>query len=136
MNLTDVIQEITTQIDTIDGLRVFDYPPDALSPPACIVFPQTVMFDKTYGRGSDDIVLSGVIVVSRAQDRAAARALYPFSDGSGVQSIKATVEAGIYTAFDFAHVVDFDDFDIIRVGGIDYWGSTFNINVTGRGEVV
>lgn len=133
MIIPDVINQLGDQLDTIPELNVFRYVPDTISPPAGIVaIFDTIDYDKTYGRGSDDLVVPIIIAVGRAQDRAAATNLLPYASSPGIQSVKQVIEAGTYTAFDFVHVASAAT-DIVRFGGIDYWGVTFDLNITGTG---
>lgn len=134
MNLVDVVQELGDQLDTIDGLNVFRYIPDSLSPPAGIIsIYDNINFDETYRRGEDRITIPVIIVVSRAQDRAAFTNLLPYGSGSGPQSIKSTMEAGIYTSFDSMRVMRSES-DVFRFGGTDYFGALFDVDIIGAGE--
>lgn len=135
MNLADVMQAVADRLDTVQGLRVFAYPPDALHPPAAVVtYPETYTFDATYGRGMDQISLPLVVVVGRVSDRASRDVIGAYVDGSGTQSVKQVVESGTYTAFDTVRVADVV-FDMISIGGTVYLAATFTLDIAGKGAV-
>lgn len=134
MNLHDVMGELGTQLDTIAGLRGFGFPPDRLTPPAAVVsYPEDITYDVTYGRGKDRITLPVVVVVGRPTDRTAAKKLGEYASGSGATSIKQVVEAGSYTAFDAVRVMS-AEFDVFTIGGTDYMGALFMLDIGGSGS--
>lgn len=133
MNLSDVMDQISAQVDTIAGLRCFAYPPDTIQPPAAVVdYPETYTFDETFVRGSDRMTLPLWVVTARVQDRTARELLTAYLDGSGSSSIKAVVEAGTYTAFHTVRVVDCE-IEVVDIGGTNYWSAKFNLDIFGRG---
>ena len=133
MNIDDVMQELATQLDTIDGLNTFAFLPDRLTPPTAFVnYPETLTFDETYGRGSDRLDLSVWVVVSRLTDEASWAELTPYAAGSGAQSVKAALEAGNYTSCDYVHVVS-AEFDPVEIAGTVYRGASFTLDIMGSG---
>lgn len=133
MNLNDVMDQIGVQLDTISGLRVYDYPADHVTPPAAIVaYPDEVVFDETYGRGMDRITLPVVVIIGRQSDRSARDRLTLYASGSGASSIKATVEGGTYTAMDTVRVIR-AEFDVVSVAGVEYVGALFDLDIAGQG---
>lgn len=134
MILSDVMDELATQLDTIAGLRVFAYPPDSLVPPAAVVsYPNEYQFDNTYGRGSDVMHLPVMVVVGKTTDRVTRNLLSVYVDGSGAKSVKAVLEAGTYTAFEVVHVASVA-FDVVQIGGTDYLNAEFSLEITGSGS--
>lgn len=134
MILNDVMNEVGAQLDTITGLRVWDYPPNKITPPAAIVaYPDTLDFDATYGRGSDRLTLPVLVVVGKVSDRASRRQLATYCDGAGASSIKAVLEAGTYTAFDSIRVMRID-FDAVTIAGVDYAAALFDVDIFGQGS--
>lgn len=132
MDINDVVGELSTQLDTIDGLRVHDEPPGTINPPAAVISFPDIDFDKTYGRGMDSLTLPLVLVVSRVSDRMSGKQVRGFISGSGDTSIKAVVEAGTYTAFDSVRVASVE-FDVIAIGAVDYLAATFTLEIAGQG---
>lgn len=128
------MDQLATQLKTINGLRVFAYPPDSLVPPAAVVsFPSEYQFDNTYGRGSDVIHLPVMVVVGRTADRITRDLLSVYVNGSGAKSVKAVLESGTYTAFEVVHVASVV-FDIVQIGGTDYLNAEFTLEITGSGS--
>lgn len=133
MNLSNVMDQIAIQLDTIAGLHVYAYPADSITPPAAIVgYPETITYDVTFGRGVDQIDLPVFVLVERTPDRTARATLAPYLDGSGAESFKAVLKAGTYTAFSTARVRECT-IDVITVAGTDYLTGIFGIDITGPG---
>ncbi len=82
-----------TALDTITGLRVFDYVPDSLSPPAAVVEPLEVDYDEAMRRGLDFYRAFILIIVGRMSDRSSQDRLDAYVTGSGASSVKAALEA-------------------------------------------
>ncbi|MGH3735836.1 MAG: hypothetical protein ACRDT6_09485 [Micromonosporaceae bacterium] len=133
MDLGDAMDAVAARLDTIAGLRVFAYPPPAVTPPAAIVsYPDELNFDETYGRGMDRLTLPVVVVVGKASDRSSRNLIAAYADGSGASSVKAVVESGTYTAFDTVRVMR-AEFDIVRIAGTDYLAALFDLDIAGQG---
>lgn len=134
MILSDVMDELATQLETIPGLRVSAYPPDFPVPPAAVVsYPDEYEFDGNYGRGSDSMHLPVMVVVARADDRAARDLISPYVDGSGARSIKAVLENHTYTTFEVVRVASVK-FNVAEYGGIGYLNAEFTLEITGSGS--
>lgn len=134
VNLADVMQAISDQVDTISGLRCFAYPQPSITPPAAILsYPDRYAFDETYQRGMDRITLPLVVVVGKPSDRSARDQIGAYCDGSGSSSIKAVIEAGTYTAFDVVTVTGVT-FDVVSIAGTDYLAAIFDLDIAGSGS--
>jgi hypothetical protein len=133
VDLDAVATEIATQLDTIDGLRVYGYPPDSISPPAGVLsLPTDIDFDKTYGRGMDRLTWPLLVIVGKVTDRTVPERLYPYCSGSGESSVKAVLEAGTYTALDMLRVTRAEP-DVVNWHGTDYVGVVFELDIAGSG---
>lgn len=93
MTPTGVRTGLGTALDTIAGLRVFDYVPDSLSPPAAVVEPLEVDFDEAMQRGLDFYRAFILVIVGRMSDRSSQDRLDAYVAGSGASSVKAALEA-------------------------------------------
>jgi hypothetical protein len=135
MNLGDVMDQVAGRLDTIDGLNVFAFPPDSLSPPAAwIAYPAAYTFDATYGRGMDRITdLGVVVVVGKVSDRSTRDLISQYADGSGSASVKAVLQSGTYNAFDGLRVTEVT-FDVVTRGGTDYLAALFTLDIAGKGS--
>lgn len=133
MQLSAVMDELATQLETIAGLRVFAYPPDSLVPPAAVVsYPEQIDFDGTYVRGMDTMRIPVMVLVGKTTDRATRSALSGYVDGSGASSVKAVLEGGTYTAFTVR--VASVQFDVVIIGGTGYLNAEFTLEITGSGS--
>lgn len=133
MNIADVMTELGTAVGQITGLRVFDWPPGSVSPPAVIVgYPTDYQFDATYGRGTDTMTLPVIVVVGRATDRSTRDTIAAYVAGIGDRSIKTWLEASTHIAFDEIRVTQVE-FDAYSIGGVDYLAAVFDVDLAGPG---
>lgn len=133
MDLAAVMDEVGDRLDTITGLRVYRYPPDNVQVPAAVVtYPESYMYDETYGRGTDRMTLPVVVMVGKVSDRKSRDRLAAYVNGSGASSVKAVVEAGDPTSYDTARV-EKAEFDIVQMAGVDYVAATITIDIIGEG---
>ena len=132
MMLNEVMDAISTRLDSIGGLRLF-FPGEAISPPAAVVlYPETVTFDATYVRGMDRMSLPVSVVVGKVSDRSALKQLSEYCNGSGAKSVKAVLESGTYDAFDTVRVESID-FDYVTHGGALLVEAMFTLDIAGQG---
>lgn len=135
MNVTDVMQQLADQLGTIPEINVYAYTVDKPEAPAAVVsLPESIDFDQTYGRGSDEITIPVFVLVSRVSDHSAHRAIAEYADGSGARSVKQVIEAGTYTACDTVTVARVSDFDFIEWGGPSFLVAEFTLDITGSGS--
>jgi hypothetical protein len=127
------MDEVGDQVDTIHGLRVYRYPPSTVSVPAAVVtYPETYMFDETFGRGMDRVTLPLVVMVGMVSDRASRDRIAAYADGAGARSVKAVVEAHTYEACSSVRVMSVE-FDIVSMAAVEYLAATFAIDIAGTG---
>lgn len=135
MNVAEVLDEIATRLDAIDGLRVHAWGEKRVSPPAVLLPFPPVEYDLTTGRGTDELEFTMVLLVGDHSARASRNALAEYVNGSGAKSIKQAVDstnASGYASCD-AVVVDRFDPDVLRFAGADYLGGVFRGTITGEG---
>lgn len=133
MNLADVMDEIGTALEGIDGLRVFPYWADRITPPAAIVaWPDPVTYDATMGRGADQMTLPLFVLVGRFDARSTRDRLAVYLDGSGDSSVKAVLEAHTWTSCDSVRVAS-ATVDSYTVAAVDYLGAEFSLDIFGTG---
>lgn len=123
-------------------LTCLPYVPDDISPPVLFVRPDPVTFDLTMARGTDEVLLSILLLVSRSEDRDSQDFLDSFLDGGGASSVKTAVEAGRHTGTDgmYAgdvcddlHVKSVEAYQWYVVGGVEYLGARFALRCIGSG---
>lgn len=93
MTPTGVRTGLGVALDTITGLRSFDYVPDSLSPPAAVVEPLEVDYDEAMHRGLDTYRAFILVIVGRMSDRSSQDRLDAYVAGSGSSSVKAALES-------------------------------------------
>lgn len=93
MTPTGVRQGLATAMDTIAGLRCFDYVPDSLAVPAAVVEPLEINYDRAMGNGADYYRAFILIIVGRMSDRSSQDRLDAYLPPTGASSIKAAIEA-------------------------------------------
>lgn len=127
IDMSTVMTELGTALATIDGLRVFDFPPASAQPPFAFVnLPESIDYDLTYGRGSDRMTLEVFLGVANQVDRTSRDALAAYASGSGDQSIKAAIEAAdIGTSVRVTKA----EFATIALSSGSYAGITFSVDV-------
>lgn len=132
LDLNAVMDAIGTRLVGVTGLRVYDYAADAASPPAAIVaLPDMVEYDVVAGRGADRVVIPVTVLVGRVSDRAARDQLAQYVSGAGATSVKTAIEGSDPTMGGVAHTVRVMTarVDIVTIGGIDYLGASFEVEV-------
>ncbi len=93
-NVSAVMDDLGTQLATISGLRVFDFPPKSAQPPFAFVnLPNTIEYDLSMRRGSDRFTVDVYVGIADVVDRASRDEMALYVAGSGSKSIKAAIEA-------------------------------------------
>lgn len=127
----EVMTALAVQLQGIVGLTVYTSAPDkAVVPAAVVAFPDTIDYDTTYGRGADTMDIPVVVLVRRITPRGGFEELGDYAAGVGLRSVKATLEGGVYSAFDVVHVRDCG-FDEFTMAGTRYLAAVFGCTVVG-----
>jgi hypothetical protein len=135
MKLDDVMDEVALVMGEITGLRVSAYPPGSVVGPAGWVgYPQSIDFDETYRRGTDQFTdLPIVLVVGKPTDKSSREKVTEWSKGSGANSVKAVMEAHAWESCDDL-TVNACEFDAWEIAGVPYLVAMFTATVVGPGE--
>lgn len=139
MNLASIMDAVATRLDTIEGLRVFAYPPATVQGGggafAVVSYPEKINYDQTYGRGLTMVSgLEVVVAVGKPTDRTARDRATRYVSDQDPTSVKVALEAAPAPAtWDDLRVVSCD-FDVVTIAGIDYLAALFSIDVTCRGH--
>lgn len=133
MNVGSVMDALGSALETIDGLRVFPYWADRVTPPFAIVeFPEKIDYDLTMVRGGDRLSIKVIVGVARTDARTARDVLAVYADGSGASSVKAAIEAHTATAYGSVRVQS-ADFGLVTVAAVEYLAATFTVDIIGVG---
>lgn len=128
-NLGAVMDDLGTALDTITGLRVFDFPPKSAQPPFAFVdMPTQVDFDLAFRRGQDRMTINVVVCVPDVVDRVARDRIAEYAAGAGASSIKQVLEAaaGAWSSLRVASV----EFRPVALAGQAYAGAVFAVDIT------
>jgi hypothetical protein len=135
VDLEDVAEEIRGALVVIAGLRTPPWGVAKVQPPAAVVaLPERVVFDETYGRGKDrypDLPL--VVLVGAPEARASRKALAAYADGSGPRSVKAVLEAHLWTTCEVLTVTSVDFDAGATFAGTPLLAAIFHLDIIGRG---
>lgn len=133
MNLADVMDDVGAALSAIDGLRVFAYSADSVVAPAAIVgWPDPLEYDNAMARGADRQTVPLWVMVGRLDARTTRTRMAVYLDGSGPASVKAAIEAHVYTACDSVRVTT-AEVDAYIVGAVEYLGAKFELDIIGKG---
>lgn len=130
IDLNATMDALGVRLATITGLRVFDYPPDSISPPAAVVAYPELEYDQTYQAGADRATFPVHVLTGKDSDRASRDKLGAYVARSGGSSIKTTLEADptLAGAVDSLRVRR-ATFSTMTVGSVDYLAATFDVEV-------
>lgn len=127
-NLNDVMDAMGAALGTIDGLRVFDFPPKSAQPPFAFVdMPESIDYDLALQRGYDSARFTVVVGVADVVDRAGRDAIGAYAAGSGASSVKAVLEAA--TDIGDTLRVESVDFRPVTIASGTYAGAIFTVHV-------
>lgn len=123
-------------------LKSYAYVPDAVSAPCFFVGEVDITYDKTFGRGTDELSFTCRVLVSATNDRASQRLLDGMLSGSGPASLKQTIEVARGAPGELALGGAADDLRVERVqgyrwyehAGSEYVGAELVIKVIGDGS--
>lgn len=96
MNLHAVKVALAAAVETVESdppLRCLWYLPDSITPPMAYLQLESVTYDQTFARGQDEIILTVMVMVARADDQSAQAMIDDYLSGSGPLSIKAAIES-------------------------------------------
>lgn len=128
-SVSDLRQGLATRLATIPGLRAAATAPDAPRPPQAIVMPDRIDYDLSMARGADRFFFTIILLVSRADDRAAQNNLDAYI--TGPSSIKAAIEGDrtLGGKADTCRVTQMRNYAAVSVGEVLYLGAEFDVEV-------
>lgn len=118
------------------------YTPDAVSEPHFFAGEVQVTYDKTFGRGQDELEITCRALCGRGDDRAAQKVLDALLSSAGPASLKAAIEAARGAPGEYALGGLADDLHVVRVqgyrwyehAGTQYVGAEIIVRVIGEGS--
>ncbi|MFF7521246.1 hypothetical protein [Streptomyces pseudovenezuelae] len=126
----------------IGKLTCLGYVPDSVVVPVFFTAEVDITFDKTMGRGTDELMITCRVLAGRADDRSAQRILDALLSGAGEASLKQAIEAARGGPGEYALGGLADDLHLERVQGYrwyehqgsSYVGAELAIKVIGDGR--
>lgn len=126
---------LKTRLETIDGLRVFDYRPGQIPAPAAIVARQTTSYDVTLD-GLEDHVFAVTVYVQVGNDRTAQDSIDEYLSPAGAKSVVAAIHGDptLGSVVDYARVTQAVDNGLVPYGASDgevpsYLAATFTVEI-------
>lgn len=132
-SVTSVREGLDARLATITGLRHSAFAPGQVNEPHAFVIPDepAITFDETMARGSDQMHMVIVLLVTKALDRTAQALLDAYLAGSGAQSVKAAIEGDVTLggAADWTVVTGVPFYGPLEYNGVTYLGARFSVEV-------
>jgi len=120
---------LASSMSSISGLRTSATIPDNPRPPIAVVMPDRVLFDLNARRGADTFYFSVMLIVGRADDRAAQNNLDAYIVGTG--SIKAAIESDrtLGGVANTCRVTEMGNYSSMSLGDVVYLAAQFTVEV-------
>ena len=131
MNLASVRAGISDTLQNVNNLRIYEWIPSTIQPPAAVVSLGTGQYDADFNEGMS--VNYGVLVMlTRADDQLGQQRLDDFL-GQGTDSVYYVIDANptLNGSCDSARVTSWNNPGTFSIGGIEYLGVEVNIEVLG-----
>lgn len=136
MDWNEIALGLAANANAAPELNALDHTPDSVPEPAFMVGEVDITFDRTFGRGSDEAVITCRVMVARSEDASGQQKLRDFMAGGGVYSVKKAIESDrqLGGACDDLHVRSAKGNRLFVVGEARYYGVEFEVYVVGDGE--
>jgi hypothetical protein len=120
-----------TALEAIPNLRVREFIPPLVTPPMAVVNPSNIEYDLNARRGLTRFTFTVTMFVVKADDRAAQKRIDPFVATSGVQSVKAALEADrtLGGVVDTLRVQSVANYAASDANDVDYLAVDFEVEV-------
>lgn len=120
---------LASAMGTISGLRTSATIPDAPRPPIAVVMPDRIAYDLNARRGADTYFFTVILIVGRADDRAAQNNIDAFIVGDN--SVKAAIEADrtLGGVANTCRVTEMTNYSSLPIGETLYLSAQFTVEV-------
>lgn len=127
--LAEAVASVTPELNR------YGYVPDSVAVPCFYVGGVEIDYDLTMGRGSDELTVICVVLVSASSDQSGQEKLDAYLKGSGPGSLKAAIEADptLGGICDYVEVARAQGYGFHQVGATNYLGAELVVNVVGDG---
>lgn len=130
MNAVDIRRGLAAALDTLTGLRVFDYVPDNAPAPAAIVEPLEISYGASMQNGLHNVRGYVTLMVGRMSDRSSQDRLDAYINPAGAGSVVAAIESDVTLggACQALTVVGAQPRSV-TMAGVEYNAYRFEINI-------
>jgi len=131
MNLSDVRAGITHAIGNMNNIRIYEWIPSSVQPPAAVVSLGTGNYDADFNDGML-VQYSVLVMLTRADDQLGQQRLDDFL-GQGNDSIFHAIDLDptLSDSCDSCRVTGWNNPGTFTIGGIEYLGVEVNLEVLG-----
>jgi hypothetical protein len=91
--VTETTAGLKDRLSAIPGLRTFDHVPDSIPVPMATVGVEDITFHRSFSGGDPVYTFTISVIVARADERSAQRALDGYVSWDGQTSVRAAIEA-------------------------------------------
>ena len=133
MTLSVVRESMRDALGGINGLSVSIFQTPQVLPPHAVIRLSSGSYDRTMGRGLDELAATVIVYVSRAMDDTALEQLDQFITGTGPKSIKAAIESATGNGISFFRVSEFE-VGVASVGDQEFLAATFDVQILLTGQ--
>lgn len=125
-------EALAARLATIAGLRIYDFVPGQVNPPAAVVLPgdPLIEYDETMD-GLDSYRFTIMVLVANPLERLGQDALDAYLARDGVSSIKAAIEAAerLGGLVSFTRVARVRNYGATEYAGSQYLAAEFDVEV-------
>lgn len=134
--IQEILDEITGKMSALAGVVAYAWDKGKITttPAVLVGLPDRTQYRTAYSRRGKKLTVTLVVLVGKANERAAQKNLLPFIENSGERSVFKVLDSEFttYTTCDDVTVVECEP-DIWINAGTHYLGAEFTIDVTATG---
>lgn len=131
MNLANVRAGLSSALENVNNLRVYEWVPSAVQPPAAVVSLGAGDYDQDFNDGVR-CTFTAIIMLTRADDKHGQERLDEFlSQGNDSIFHVIDTDSTLGGSCDSARVTGWTEPGTFTIGGIDYLGVEVSIEVLG-----
>lgn len=134
--IRSILDEITDKMSALPGVVAYAWDKSKITttPAVLVGLPDRAQYRTSYSRRGKRLTVTVIVLVGKADDRAAQNNLLPFMENAGPMSVFLTLDSEFtdYTTCDDVTVVECEP-DVFINSGIHYLGAEFTIDVTATG---
>lgn len=121
---------------TMDGLSTEAYVRDIADVPVAMVGGPDIEYDKTFGRGHDDMTIPIMLFASRVSDQEGQAQLDAYLDPFGASSLKSAIEADstLGGVVEDLRVIETREYGPAEVNGVLYLTAVLVVHVMSSGK--